>query len=684
MKNTKLIALVAVLVVVSLVVSIAVALGNDKKGNDAIVDTIKNYEQQIAELNKTIEDLEKGLISSTEALEKLQAAGVEIKNWNEATAVLTEKIAELDKAQDEFIESVNVYDEKDEKKENPLVTYTDLYVFSYTQGEETVWHDDQFVEIYYNAYMDLYRATSVAEMNTIIANFKADLAKVPTILDMYIANLETVEKDGKVTYDEYDTIKLARELALQITNDHVFAPAAEGEKKGQKELLQERYDALMAEFKPLAVKKFVELAGVLPTVEQLAPSHEEALDAAKAELAFVGELYEGDISGLMLTKKGKATEFGKAYAELTALTAQWTNVEYVAKFAEQVNGFLKNAFTEDRKLQSYDVEKYGANIETYNYINKTLMGYITWWYDLCAANNVVVDEEDEDFNAEIYNLIDYTVYEGYVADFEAEVATLRAAADEFIAAVEAIENVNLDSKATLDAAKVLFDKVSKGQKIADLDTILDLNDYVDDEGEDVEVTGVADSYDAWLTQYARFNWLVDAKKDLEDSVKNALIKCTADHGTDKDGNKLPCDGKGACELVGTYNLALIGNFDDDILAIIAMYELDETVYDAELLSVYKLARIQTTLNGVLTLVDNAYAASTNTKKDTLKAILVEEIKAAAADYTFEAEFTCEYPDVKDHECNCAEKLANWALVIENDATALVEKYTAEILADRFN
>jgi hypothetical protein len=137
-------------------------------------------------------------------------------------------------------------------------------------------------------------------------------------------------------------------------------------------------------------------------------------------------------------------------------------------------------------------------------------------------------------------------------------------------------------------------------------------------------------------------------------------------------------------LVGTYDLALIGNFDDDILAIIAMYELDETVYDAELLSVYKLARIQTTLNGVLTLVDNAYAASTNTKKDTLKKILVEEIKAAAADYTFEAEFTCVDPDNKDHECDCAEKLANWELVIENDATALVEKYTAEILADRFN
>ena len=43
MKNTKLIALVAVLVVVSLVVSIAVAFGNDKKANAVIEETIKNY-----------------------------------------------------------------------------------------------------------------------------------------------------------------------------------------------------------------------------------------------------------------------------------------------------------------------------------------------------------------------------------------------------------------------------------------------------------------------------------------------------------------------------------------------------------------------------------------------------------------------------------------------------------------
>ena len=680
MKNTKLIALVAVLVVVSLVVSIAVALGNDKKGNDAIVGTIKDYEQQIAKLNQTIEELEKGLISSTEALEKLQAAGVEIKNWNEASAVLLDKLAELEKAGEDFEESVKVFDEKDEKKENPLVTFEDLYDFTYTQGEETVWHEDKFYELHENAMMDLLRATSVAEMNTIIANYKADLAKVPTILDMYIANIEAVEKDGKVTYDEYETMLVAYELADQII-DAIYAPAAEGEEKGQKDLLDERLDALMTEFKPLVVEKFVELANALPEVEFVAPSHYEAVEAAAKEAAFVIELYGAtEAEKLETNKKGKATAYGTALKTLAEVEARVVVVKEIEEAAEVLNEILAHAF-DKKNLESAGI-KYGANIDTFNYLNAygdLIAGWVEYW-------SIVEDEKDEEYNAELYNLVNHNVYEGYVANFEAEVATLRAAADEFIAAVEAIENVNLDSKATLDAAKVLFDKVSKGQKIADLDTILELNDYLDDEDELVEVTGIADSYDTWLTQLARYNWLTATKKALEDAAKATLVKCEdATHGKkDANGDIVVCD----CENLGTYDYTkFVGDFDDAIVRIIAEYELDETVFDAELLTVYKMARLQDTLAVVMARLEAAHAASglSAEKADALCDIITEEIKAVAANYTFAAEFTCEEPDNKDHECDCAEDLANWAMAIENEpAEVLAEKYTAEILADRFN
>ena len=667
--------------IIVLVLALSISLVSCNNQNDPNAQKPNSdYEAQIEALQKIIEELQQGLISAEEAIKQLEDASANIKDWNDASVALSDKIAEINTVTEEFTKSVNVYDEKDENKENPLVTFYDLYEFSYTVGEKTVYHADQFAELQYNAIMNLYRATSVTEMNTIIANYKADIAKIPTILELYIANLEAVEKDGKVTYDEYETIVVAYQIASQITNDNIYTPAAEDEAKGQKEILAERLDTLITEFKPLVVEKFVELTNALPQVELLAPSHYEAVEAAVEEAAFVIELYGVDEAKKLETnKKGKLTAYGEALKTLAEVEAREVVVREIEAGAEALNEVLAEAFDKET-LEAAGI-KYGANIETYNYVYVTLNAHIKYWQ---TSNGIVTDEMDEDFNEELYNLINYSVYEGYIDMFEDEVATLRAAAEEFIAAVEAIENVNLDSKATLDAVKVLFDTVAKGQKIADVDTILSLNDYVDEDGELVEVTGVADSYKAWLNQYARYDWLVAAKKNLEESVKNALIVCTAEH-KDADGKTIACDGKGACEKVGTYDLTKIGNFDADILEIIAMYELDETVYDAELLSVYKLARIQYTLEGVLNLVDAAHAASTNTKKDTLKAILVEEITAAAADYTFEAEYICIDPYNKNHKCDCAEDLSNWAMAIENEpAEVLAEKYTAEILADRFN
>ena len=99
-----------------------------------------------------------------------------------------------------------------------------------------------------------------------------------------------------------------------------------------------------------------------------------------------------------------------------------------------------------------------------------------------------------------------------------------------------------------------------------------------------------------------------------------------------------------------------------------------------------MARLQTTLAVVMTNLKDAYNNSAqDAKAQALYGIIAEEIKAVATNYTFTAEYTCVDPYNKDHECDCAEDLANWALVIENDpAEALAEKYTPAILADRFN
>ena len=668
--------------IIVLVLALSISLVSCNNQNDPNAQKPNSdYEAQIEELQKIIEQLNQGLISAEEAIKQLEDASANIKDWNDASAVLPEKLVELEEAYIEFVESVNIYDEKDENKEYPLVTFNDLYNFSYTVGEETVRHYEQFAELQYTAMLDLYRATSVAEMNTIIANFKVALTNVPTILDMYIASLEAVEKDGKVTYDEYSTILLAYQLAYQISNDNIYTPA-EGETKGQKEILAERLDTLVTEFKPLVVEKFVELVNALPTVEQLAPSHYEAVEAAAEEAAFVIELYgTTEAAKLETDKKGKLTAYGTALETLAEVEARIAVVETIEAHAKALNEVLAKAFDKDNAF-GFDTKKYGANIYTYNHL-ANVGAQIENWIEKRA---IVTDEKDEAYNAELYNLVNHDVYAGYVADFEAEVATLRAAAYEFINAVEDIDNINLDSKAELDAAKILFDKVSKGQKLADLDTILGLYDIYDEDGELVEeVTNFSEAYDAWLTQYVRFNWLVDTKKALEDAAKATLVKCEdATHGKkDANGDIVVCD----CENLGTYDYTkFVGDFDNDIVRIIAEYELDETVFDAELLTVYKMARLQTTLAVVMTNLKDAYNNSAqDAKAQALYGIIAEEIKAVAANYTFEAGYTCVDPDNKYHDCDCAEDLNNWVMIIENDPVeALAEKYTPAILADRFN
>lgn len=686
MKNTKLIALVAVLVVVGVIVSVAITNGTIANNNAELKQELADNQTTIDALNATIEKLNAGLISYEQAMKELEEKGIELKNWTEATNQLPAKLAALEKAYADFKASVVVYDEDNK---TVLVNFVDKFN-TFVDEDEKVLFDNAsiFGTLYTDAQDALLRATSVAEMDAIIAGFTADCKAVPTMLQSLYTTLETVEKNG-VEYSDYENILLAIALYEDyITNDNVYAPATE-EAKGEKEVIGERIDALLDGFKPLIVEKFIELVKALPRVELLAPSHYEAVEAARTEANRVVEYYGADAKKLETNSKGKATDYAKALTALAAAEARVAVVKTIEQHAKDLNEFLAKAF--DKETLKKEGITYGANIETYNYLDFVGEQIEKW----IKNRAIVTDTKDEDYSAELYNLVNHNVYDGYVTKFETVVAELRAKADAFIAAVGAIENVNLDSKATLDAAKVLFDTVSKGMLIEDIDTILGLDDYYDDvKEEDVDVTGVADSYDAWLTLYHNYNWLVDTKAELEKAVKDTLIECKKQdvHGKkDQHGDIVVCD----CEDVGTYaykNISLtftdyngtVRTFDSAIVEIIAMYGLDETVFDAKLLEQYKLARLQATLDIVTGRLNNAYEASTDSRKETLKKSITEEILGVAANYTFAAEFECQDKDNKKHECHCAEDLANWSMAIVGEpANTLAEKYTQDILNNRF-
>ncbi len=653
MKNTKLIALVAVLVVVTLVISIVVATSNDATTKNEVLETVTKYEDKIDALNKTIEQLNQGLIDANTALEQFKNAGVELENWNEATVALPAQLQALDDAYDAFVKAEQIYDEDDSEK--VLVKFDEIYA-NYADVNYTA----IFTDLKAAAARDLGRATSVAEMTTIVNNYKTSLNNVPTTLESFVATVEAIEANG-VTLDDYDNIVLVPVIQAKVDAD-LYA-------EGQEKDLTDRITEINKTFKPLAVEQVVTLVNALPeNVAHLAPSHEEALKAANDALTFALGLYEGDDSTLLLDKKNKATAYANAKADLALYNAQWTVVEAIVAAAETLNETLKEAFDED-----VFTEEFGANIETLTYLN-SLKALIDAW-----ETTIVTDVEDEDYSEEIYNLVNRSVYEGYVADYEVEIADLRAAADAFIEAVAALEGtITPDSLDAIMAAQNLS-KAAAGLKPADMmDTLCGYTDYTDDEGELVDVIGVQDSAIKLTALYNDYKWLVDTIEALEKAVADAVIKCAVEH-KDADGKVVACDGKDACAKVGTVDYAVLANsdFDTEIVKILSYYNLDETVFDAEALAEYKVARIYDEVQAAKKNVADAHAAYAN---ELFFTSYNNDIDAITANYTFAVELVCTCPDDSTDPCECN----TYKMAIENDPIdVLAEQFDYAVLVEIF-
>lgn len=685
MKNTKLIALVAVLVVITLVVSIVVATSNDQKVSGELNQTITNYESKIEALNKTIDELNKGLISAEEALEALNKAGVELKEWNEATVALPQMLIDLKAAAVAFHNAAVVVDPtfKGELSYNTLgcinanlvVDFNALYNYS-LDGETSV--KAQFTTLYEDAVKDLFRATTVEEMKNIVKGLTTSYDAVPTSIESLRTAIVEAEKNG-VTYDDYANIKLATDL-IDFVDVDLYA---EDEQKD----LEERLHTLYVEFRPIVVASYQALAEALPAEEQIAPSHYEQVEKVTEELAFVGVVYEElygaeaatKFNSLLTKKNGKATDLGKAVKRHEEAVARVEVVKQIEAAAKVVNETLANAFKKDN-VDDFDITKYGANLLTHTYVKEQLLAHITYWETVWS---IITDEDDEDYNEELYNLVNRDVYEGYVADFEVVVEELRTAADAFRDAVEAIEAITPDSKTELDNAKALFDAAAKLMKKEDLDIILDYVDYVDEDGEDVEITGVVDSWYTMLTLRAEYDWLVTAIKALEEDVKDSLIECQqpAVHGKlDPNGNLVECD----CQNVGKYDYSTIGNHDASIVKILGNYGLDESVFDAALLAEYKVARLQSHIATAKANVATAQAASTLEPElsAALANMLNEEIDTISANYTFAVELVCTCDEDSTDPCECdTYKMA----IVDDPAEKLDTYYTVDyLLNNRFD
>ena len=652
MKNTKLIALVALLVVISMVVSVVIATSNDNKVSGQVQETVKSYEEKIADLNKTIDKLNAGLISANQALEALKNAGVELENWNAASAVLADKLDELEAAAEAFEESANVYapdhDEctLEDHEACVVADFYDVYSYSYNDVDSM----EVFYELAYKAQTDILRATSVAEMDAIIAQFKKDCEAVPTILETLYATLKTIGTE--VTYDDYDNIKKASFL-FSVVDEDVLAPAATEDDKSEKELLDEQLKALYVDFKPLVVDTFITLVGKLPSVEQYAPSYEDELVAAQEEYAFVLELYGEDVKDLRKDKKDKETAFAKAEVTLGEIKAQKVVVDGIVEAAELVNEAIKAQ--KDYKIAADRASRL---------MIEGLEALVAEWEE---DYSIITDEKDEDFNAELYNLVNRAGIEAYNNTLLAKAGELKVLADAYIAIIDGIEKVTNTSKDTLDASLDAWDEFTTAAGAltpVDVDFIVG---YESEEG----VVAAWNNYTAKLTVY---NNIIAAIDYVENGVKAVMkVDCKVNHGKNEDDEPIACD----CEVNVLDETKLTSldqtGIDAKLVALLATYELDETVIDADLLAIYKTARLYDELAAALANVDTAYAAATNASKDAQKASLVTLVERAAKKaYTFEVELVCTCDPDSEEECEC-----DTYKLVDDAATKALAVFTKE-------
>ena len=139
------ISLAACFVICFLSISVIVATSNDKKVAAELNSS--NDDDYIRKMNEIISKLESGLISVEHAIKELEHWGVDVQKWEAASGSVGIKLQALLEVYDEYREQIT--------DENDLLTAKELYE---------------------QAQIDIIKATTIAEMDSIIDKFEQDLA----------------------------------------------------------------------------------------------------------------------------------------------------------------------------------------------------------------------------------------------------------------------------------------------------------------------------------------------------------------------------------------------------------------------------------------------------------------------------------------------------------------------------
>ena len=495
MKNAKLIALVAVLVVITMVISIVVASNMNAetqkqldKNQVEAGEQINSLQQTIDKLNGTITNLQNGIKDAEETakeqaqlIEQLKQWGIEIENWNEATAVLADKVLELQK---KVMEHYNAKDE-----DGNLILDEADYEFV---GGWLNCADDLVSE----ATIDLARATSIEEMDKIIADCLAACKAIKTDIEVLYDTVAAVEADG-VTADDKENMMKSLDYFKRVAQSEYAGETTKERTEAQKALNKRIQDALKT-YKVAATDKYVAMVAALPTVDGIKISDYYRYDAKndvynedeKSALKATYVQYNHLVNDLGLSFPRTSDPVNKAHRTAETLLARVNVLKGLKIWADTFNKNLSSEHFANTLGNNFH-DKFGLNNETI----VTIVGYETFianklieWEDQL---DVVLDPAKAGFNEYIYNFIDHSIIEGYRANYDALVEVLAANAQAYI---EAVENIYAQATyADIDAANVLADAAFKALKategltkntgVKDIDVLL--------ENEENEVTKAA-------------------------------------------------------------------------------------------------------------------------------------------------------------------------------------------------
>ena len=445
---------------------------------DEYEQRIKDLEKAIEDLNKVIADLEKGLANAEDVarehaklIEMLKLNGIELEDWNEATILLLEKVAELQKKVYDYYNSCD-------EDGNRVV---DEANFEFVGG----WYNsaNKFLD---QAQIDLIRATSVEGMDKIIADCLAACKAIKTDIEVLYDTVAAVEADG-VTADDKENMMKSLDYFKRVAQSEYAGETTKERTEAQKALNKRIQDALKT-YKVAATDKYVAMVAALPTVDGIKISDYYRYDAKndvynedeKSALKATYVQYAHLVDDLGLTFPETSDPVNKAHRTADTLLARVEVLKGLKIWADTLNKNLSSEHFANTLGNNFH-DKFGLNNETI----LTIVGYETFianklieWEDQL---DVVLDPDKAGFNEYIYNFIDHSIIEGYRAKYDALVEVLAANAQAYI---EAVENIYAQTTyADIEAANVLAytafkalkatEGLTKNTVVKDIDVLLE-------------------------------------------------------------------------------------------------------------------------------------------------------------------------------------------------------------------